>query len=143
MSVPLDAPLAAPGTPSASGNAAAYLDIASVFLNAVDAPGATIEASTETLNAVYCASLGVAMPDDDEPLTVLRLTIEAALLPDWFEALKPVVARFARRMAVIEKPDEYVVQVELAVAKKEAFTQALQVAWTEFNERPRGIVGEA
>ena len=65
--------------------------------------------------------------------TVVALTIEAALLPGWFEAVKGVAARFVRRMAVVEKPDEWIVHCELPIAKAEAFRDALQDAWTEYN----------
>ena len=69
-------------------------------------------------------------PDDH---TVVALTIEAALLPGWFDAIQKVAARFVRRMAVVEKPDEWIVHCELPVVKAEAFRDALQEAWTAYN----------
>ncbi|MFT4624079.1 MAG: hypothetical protein ACI8PZ_002738 [Myxococcota bacterium] len=65
--------------------------------------------------------------------TVVALSIEAALLPGWFEAVKGVAAKFVRRMAVVEKPDEWLVHCELPAVKAEAFHAALQEAWTVYN----------
>ena len=65
--------------------------------------------------------------------TVLALKIEAALLPGWFDELQKVAARFVRRMAVVEKPDEWIVHCELPVAQAVPFRDALQEAWTVYN----------
>jgi hypothetical protein len=73
----------------------------------------------------------------DVPLTIVRLTIERELLPEWFDAVQAVAARHARRMAVIDQPDQYVVQVELPVADKDAFADGLQAAWTTFVDQRR------
>lgn len=73
------------------------------------------------------------MSEPAAPVT-LHLTIEAALLPGWFEALKGVAARHVRRMAVIEKPDEWVVMVELDRERVEGFQAALGEAWDAWRE---------
>mgnify|MGYP001454523103 CR=1 FL=1 len=70
---------------------------------------------------------------EPSPTVTLHLTIEAALLPGWFEALKGVAARHVRRMAVIEKPAEWVVMVGLARERVESFQAALGEAWTRWS----------
>ena len=73
-------------------------------------------------------------PKDHE---VVLLTVERALLPEWFEIIKEVSARHARRMAVLEKPDEWVVRVELPKVAKAAWGEELTNAWNDFVEKRR------
>ncbi len=76
-----------------------------------------------------------------EDCVVIALTIESALLPGWFDALKTVAAGFVRRMAVIEKPDEWIVHCELPEADVQAFSEALQAAWTVWQGEADGSAG--
>lgn len=75
-------------------------------------------------------------PEADEPTPpehqVLALRIEAALLPEWFDLIRAVAARHARRMAVLEKPDEWVVRVELHTQRIPAFSEDLTEQWETF-----------
>lgn len=69
------------------------------------------------------------------PPLVLTLRIEQALLPDWFEEIKAIAARHVRRMGVIERPEEWIVQCELDPDKADSFKQALGEAWAARRER--------
>ena len=73
--------------------------------------------------------------DTPEGHVVLGLRIEAALLPEWFEAVRDVASRHVRRMAVVEKPDEWFVRAEIAEDKMPAFQEELAAAWDAFMER--------
>ncbi|MBT3223848.1 MAG: hypothetical protein HN348_32670 [Proteobacteria bacterium] len=75
-------------------------------------------------------------PADHE---VVVLTVEAALLPEWFEIIKEVSAPHARRMAVLEKPDEWVVRVELPKASRASWGQELTEAWQKFAAKQREL----
>jgi len=72
--------------------------------------------------------------DSDTPPdhTVLALTIESALLPDWYEAVTEVAARHCRRMMTVEKPEQYFVRVELHQEKVKAFSDDLTSRWDRF-----------
>lgn len=73
--------------------------------------------------------------DPDEPrFVILQLHLEAALLPGWFEEVKRIAARHVRRMAVIEKPDEWVVRCEVPEDGKDAFREALEAAWADYDK---------
>ena len=82
-------------------------------------------------------------PPDELPIqsdtppehTVIGLRIEAALLPDWYDAVCLVAQPLCRRMAVIEKPEEWAVQVELPDANLPAFKSQLGEAWEAFVAR--------
>jgi hypothetical protein len=78
---------------------------------------------------------GIRVTDDDKTPpdhTVIGLRIEAALLPSWFAEVERIAARMVRRMVVIEKPDEWIVQCELPKSQVDAFQEALQDAWDRF-----------
>lgn len=60
---------------------------------------------------------------------VIGLRIDAALIPDWFDEVRRIAVGRVRRMAVVEKPDVWVVQCELHRDNVEAFKDALAVAW--------------
>jgi hypothetical protein len=64
--------------------------------------------------------------------TVMGLRVDVALLPEWFDAIKDLVGQHGRRMMVIEKPDEWVVQIEIHNEKKPVFSDALTTAWADF-----------
>ena len=68
-------------------------------------------------------------PDDHE---VVAITIEPGLLPDWFEAVRTVSAAHARRLAVIQKPDGWIVKVELPKSAKAKWGEELTQAWEAF-----------
>jgi hypothetical protein len=69
---------------------------------------------------------------EEAELTVVALSVEVALLPEWFEAIERVAARHCRRMQVIEKPDEHLVQIELPVLARPALERELMEAWQVF-----------
>lgn len=82
------------------------------------------------------------MPDDrpvesDTPPghVVIALRIEAALLPRWFDEVRRVSAGHMRRMAVVEKPDEWIVRIELPEEAVAAWHAALAEAWQAFDGR--------
>ena len=74
------------------------------------------------------------MSDEGTPPdhTVLAITIEPQLLPEWFEALRDVVTDHARRMAVIEKPDSWICRIEIQKDRVPGFSDALGEAWQVF-----------
>ncbi|MCO4746393.1 MAG: hypothetical protein KC912_16470 [Proteobacteria bacterium] len=69
--------------------------------------------------------------------TVLGLRIEADLLPEWFDAVKAVGRPLYRRMAVIEKPEEWIVRIELPDEKVAQFNEEMEAAWAVFVEGRR------
>ncbi len=74
------------------------------------------------------------MSNTDTPTdhTVIALTIEAELLPEWFESVKDIAARLCRRMAVVERPEAWLVQIELPKERVGELSEALASAWGEF-----------
>ena len=81
------------------------------------------------------------MSDDTPQPIVLTLRIEEALLPDWFEEIKAIAAHHVRRMGVIERPEEWIVQCELDPDKAAGFKQALGEAWAARREREKAHQG--
>ena len=71
----------------------------------------------------------------EDELVRMALRIPGELLPDWFDEVQRVAAAHVRRMGVVEKPDEWLVQVELDPERAEAFHTALQAAWAAFQQR--------
>ena len=65
---------------------------------------------------------------------VIGLRIERALIPDWYNIVLDVCANWCIRMYTIEKPEEYVVQIEFEVSKVAPFYAALALAWDAFVE---------
>ena len=57
----------------------------------------------------------------------------AALLPGWFDEVRRIAPGFVRRMAVIEKPDEWLVLCELDPERVDPFTEALDEAWSAWS----------
>ncbi|TNE90433.1 MAG: hypothetical protein EP330_08030 [Deltaproteobacteria bacterium] len=68
----------------------------------------------------------------DEDLIIVPLSIEAALLPDWYDAVVRVAHPLCRRIGVIEKPDEWLVQIQLPKDRVGAFKEGLVAAWEAF-----------
>lgn len=64
--------------------------------------------------------------------TIVALTIEPELLPEWFEAVKDIAARLCRRMAVVEDPRAWLVRIELPKERVGELNQALSSAWEDF-----------
>ena len=76
-------------------------------------------------------------PPDDRDKTpsdhqVIALQIDANLLPEWFDAIKRLAVRHARRMAVLEKPEQWTVRLELPKASIAAFKEDLGTEWGAF-----------
>lgn len=69
---------------------------------------------------------------EEAELTVVSLSVDVALLPEWFQAIEGVAARHCRRMQVIEKPDEHIVQIELPVLARPTLERELMEAWEGF-----------
>lgn len=69
---------------------------------------------------------------EEAELTVVALSVEVSLLPEWFQAIERVAARHCRRMQVIEKPDEHIVHIELPLFAKPALERDLMEAWEGF-----------
>ena len=63
---------------------------------------------------------------------VIALRIEPELLPEWFETVKDIAGRLCRRMAVIEDPAAWRVQVELPREHVDPFRSQLSEAWQGF-----------
>lgn len=72
---------------------------------------------------------------EEAELTVVSLSVEASLLPEWFEAIERVAARHCRRMQVIERPDAHLVRIELPKLARPTLEQELMVAWEAFVEQ--------
>jgi hypothetical protein len=68
----------------------------------------------------------------DEDLIIVPLTIETALLPDWYDAVVRVAHPLCRRIGVIEKPDGWFVQVQLPRERVDAFKAGLLMAWEDY-----------
>jgi hypothetical protein len=69
---------------------------------------------------------------EESELTVISLSVDVSLLPEWFEAIEKVAAKYCRRMQVIEKPDEHLVHIELPVLAKPNLNRDLMEAWEVF-----------
>lgn len=67
-----------------------------------------------------------------EDLIIVPLEIEAALLPDWYDAVVRVAHPLCRRIGVIEKPEGWFVQVQLPRDRVDAFKAGLIEAWDAF-----------
>ena len=63
---------------------------------------------------------------------VISLKIDVGLLPEWFAEVRQLAVGRVRRMAVIEKPDQWIVQCEIHRDKADEFKSALATAWTAF-----------
>ena len=75
------------------------------------------------------------MSEEEVEVVRMALRIPSELLPDWFEEVQRVAAAHARRMGVVEKPEEWLVQVELTPENTESFQADLQAAWSAFQQR--------
>ena len=71
--------------------------------------------------------------DTPEDHVVMAITIEIGLTPDWWEAILEVASRHVRRMMTVERPDQWIVKVELHKDKVAAFNEDLKAAWTAFS----------
>ena len=71
------------------------------------------------------------LPADDD-LIIVPLEIEAALLPEWYDAVVRVAHPLCKRIGVIEKPDGWFVQVQLPKENVGDFKEGLLVAWEAF-----------
>ena len=69
---------------------------------------------------------------EEAELTVVNLSVDTALLPEWFEAIERVAARHCRRMQVIERPEAHLVRIELPILAKPTLEAELMEAWDGF-----------
>jgi len=74
---------------------------------------------------------------EDVPHTVVNLSIESALLPEWFDAIQAIANRTCRRMAVIERPDAWIVKLEVPTDGLVGLNDALAQAWGRFVDQRR------
>ncbi|MCA9570341.1 MAG: hypothetical protein KC656_21000 [Myxococcales bacterium] len=72
---------------------------------------------------------------EEAELTVVSLSVDVALLPEWFDAIERVAARHCRRMQRIERPDAHLVHIEVPVLARPAMEQELMEAWDTFVEQ--------
>ncbi len=75
--------------------------------------------------------VGCGMFEETE-LAVVSLSIDAALLPAWFEEVERVAARHCRRMQVIERDDSHLVRIEVPALAKPNLEAELMEAWDAF-----------
>jgi len=68
-------------------------------------------------------------PDDT---TIITLSVQAALLPEWFDTIQTIAAPLCRRMAVIEKTEEWIVRIELDKDRVPTLHEELQLGWAAF-----------
>ena len=66
---------------------------------------------------------------------VLAINIELDLTPEWWEVILEVASKHVRRMMTVEKPDEWIVRVELHKERVAAFSADLGEAWDGFVEK--------
>jgi|GEM_PF-4466599 len=64
--------------------------------------------------------------------SVIGLSVDAALLPEWYDAICAVAHPLCRRMSVLEKPEEWLMKVELPDEHLDAFRAGLREAWDAF-----------
>jgi hypothetical protein len=63
---------------------------------------------------------------------VVALTIEPALLPDWYDEVSKVAAQFCRRMMTVENPEGWFVRIEVHKDKVAEFASTLTERWEAF-----------
>ncbi len=71
--------------------------------------------------------------------TYLTLSLDTAVLPAWFEIVQRVCAAHVHRMMVIERPEAWIVRVEIAPEKSVAFQGELSDAWEIFAAQRRTL----
>lgn len=70
--------------------------------------------------------------DTPEDHSVIGMTVDAALLPEWYDAICQVAHPLCRRMSVVEKPEEWLMKVELPNEVLLQFKRELVEAWEAF-----------
>jgi len=70
--------------------------------------------------------------DTPEDHSVIGMTVDAALLPEWYDAICAVAHPLCRRMSVVEKPEEWLMKVELPNEVLPRFKKELVDAWDSF-----------
>jgi hypothetical protein len=80
--------------------------------------------------------------------TYLTLSLDTAVLPAWFDIVQRVCAAHVHRMMVIERPDAWIVRVEIAPENSAQFQSELAAAWELFAAQRRAVgdwqeIGEA
>jgi hypothetical protein len=71
--------------------------------------------------------------------TYLTLSLDADVLPAWFDVVQRLCAGFVNRMMVIERPEAWIVRIEIAPEKSEAFQSELALAWELFAAQRRAL----
>ncbi len=71
--------------------------------------------------------------------TYLTLSLDAEVLPAWFDIVQKLAAQFVHRMMVIEKPDVWIVRVEIAPERSQDFQQELAFAWELFAAQRKAL----
>ncbi len=64
--------------------------------------------------------------------TVIALSIDSELLPEWFDAVRDIAGGLARRMVVVEAPEAWFAKVELHDERVDTFRDHLAAAWETF-----------
>jgi len=79
------------------------------------------------------------MSEERTDWTYLTLSLDAEVLPGWFDIVQKLAARFVHRMMVIEKPEVWIVRVEIAPDKSQEFQQELAFAWELFAAQRKAL----
>lgn len=79
------------------------------------------------------------MSEEQTEWKILTLSLDTAVLPGWFDVLQKLAAKWVHRMMVIEKPDVWIVRVEIAPEKSEAFQKELALAWELFAAQRKAL----
>ncbi|MFK7928722.1 MAG: hypothetical protein AB8H79_11085 [Myxococcota bacterium] len=72
--------------------------------------------------------------EESDETTIITLSVQASLLPEWFDTIQSIAAPLCRRMAVIEKTEEWIVRIELEKDRVSALHEGLQLGWASFVE---------
>lgn len=92
------------------------------------------------------------LPDDQLPISetdtppdhkVIGLELHADTLPEWFDRIEGLAARYVRRMAVIQRPEFWYCKLEMHQDRVEDFHAELAQLWEGYQaDVEAGLVGD-
>ena len=73
---------------------------------------------------------------------VIGLELHADTLPEWFDRVEGLAARYVRRMAVIQRPEFWYCRLEMHQDRVERFHEELRALWESYQaDVEAGVVG--